>query len=78
MQSTRRVHNSIGATMGKISEYILRELKIIERECLEKGISASEWIEKYADEYNRKHRDRKKGNRGARFIAPDEYKDERR
>ena len=40
--------------MFKPKEYILNEVKIIEKECLEKGISPIEWIERYAEEYSRK------------------------
>lgn len=41
--------------MGRVKQYILNELKVIERECLEKGISASEWIERYAEGFRRKY-----------------------
>lgn len=41
--------------MNKTKEYILNELKIIEQECMEKGISASEWVQRYAEEYHRKY-----------------------
>lgn len=41
--------------MGRVREYILNELRVIERECLEKGISASEWVERYAAEYRRRY-----------------------
>ena len=41
--------------MTKIRRYILNEVKIIEKECLEKGISPSEWIERHAEEYRQKY-----------------------
>lgn len=40
--------------MTKPQKYILNEVKVIEKECLEKGISPREWIERYAEEYRGK------------------------
>ena len=40
--------------MNKTSSYIVGELKTIEKECREKGISATEWVEKYAGDYRNK------------------------
>lgn len=37
--------------MTKIQKYILDEIKVIEKECMEKGISPIEWIKRYAEEY---------------------------
>ena len=41
--------------MINVREYILGEFRTIERECYEKGITASEWVERYAEEYHRKY-----------------------
>lgn len=41
--------------MNEYKKYILTELKIIEKECMEKGISASEWVERYARVYCKKN-----------------------
>ena len=41
--------------MSAVKQYILNEVKVIENECLEKGISSSEWVERYAEEYHRKY-----------------------
>jgi len=43
------------ANMSRTKQYILTELKTIEKECQEKGISASEWVKRYADEYRKRH-----------------------
>ncbi len=40
--------------MTKAHQYILNEVKVIEKECLKKGISPIEWIERYAEGYHRK------------------------
>ena len=41
--------------MTAAQRYILGEVKIIEKECLERSISVSEWIERYAENYHRKY-----------------------
>jgi len=41
--------------MDRYKEYIFEELKTIEKDCREQGITASEWIERHAAEYCRKH-----------------------
>lgn len=41
--------------MTQNQRYILNELKTIQKECMEKGISASQWVEWYAEEYRRKN-----------------------
>jgi len=38
-----------------MKRYILNELKIIEKECMEKDITASEWVKKYAEKYRWKY-----------------------
>lgn len=43
--------------MTAAQRYIFDEAETIEKECLEKGISVSEWIERYAENYHRKHWD---------------------
>ena len=43
--------------MTAARRYILDEVKTIEKECLERGISSGEWIEKYAEKYHRRHWD---------------------
>lgn len=40
--------------MSETEEYILNEIKMIEKECLDKGISPSEWVARYAEKYRRK------------------------
>lgn len=40
--------------MTRTEKYILEEVKAIEKECLENGISPSEWVEKHARSYHRK------------------------
>jgi len=45
--------------MSAARSYILKELETIEKECLEKGISASEWIEKNAEDFHRRYWDAK-------------------
>ena len=37
--------------MTKSKECMLDEIKTIEKECIEKGISANECIERYAEDY---------------------------
>lgn len=54
--------------MTKIQRYILNELKTIEEECMEKGITASEWVERYAEEYRRRY-----GNGEGRGIFKTKY-----
>ncbi len=46
--------------MSAVKQFILNELKVIEKECLEKGISPGEWIERYAGEYRRKYKIQKR------------------
>lgn len=41
--------------MGRVREFILNELGIIEKECPEKGITASEWVKRYAEGYARRN-----------------------
>ena len=41
--------------MTKPEKYILDEVEVIEKECLEKDISPIEWIERYAERYCRKY-----------------------
>jgi len=41
--------------VNKYKKYIFGQLETIERNCVEQGITASEWIEKHAAEYCRKH-----------------------
>lgn len=36
-------------------QYILRERRIMERECRRKGINPSEWISRYAYVYHKKY-----------------------
>lgn len=36
-------------------EYILKEKRIMERECRRRGISPSEWISRYATRYYEKY-----------------------
>ena len=43
--------------MSAVRAYILKELEVIEKECMEKGISATEWVEKYAADFHRRYRD---------------------
>ena len=57
--------------MTKPKEYILNEVKIIEKECLEKGISPIEWIEKYAKVYRRRYCNSSKQER---LTAPHPFK----
>ncbi len=38
--------------------YIHSQLAVIEKECMAKGLSASEWIERHADEYWKIHGDK--------------------
>jgi len=40
--------------MTRTEKYILNEVKVIEKECLENGVSPSEWVEKHARSYRRK------------------------
>lgn len=42
-------------TMNKIKAYILNELQVIEKECMEKGISASQWVERYAEDFHKRY-----------------------
>jgi len=42
-------------SMGKTREYIFSELKVIEKECFEKGITASEWVARYGEEFHKNH-----------------------
>lgn len=41
--------------MTQTERYILSELDTIVEECMEKGITASEWVERYAEEYRRRY-----------------------
>jgi len=41
--------------MTQNRRFILNELKLIQEECMEKGISASEWVQRHAEEYRRKY-----------------------
>jgi len=41
--------------MTAVQKYILNETKVIEKECLEKGITAREWIDRYAEDYHRRY-----------------------
>ena len=41
--------------MSAVKSYILRELEVIEKECMEKGISATKWIEKYAENFHERY-----------------------
>jgi len=43
--------------MDKSKQHILNELKTIEKECMKKGITASEWVAKYTEDYHRKYPD---------------------
>jgi len=43
--------------VNKYKKYIFGQLGRIERDCVERGITANEWIEKHAAEYCRKHWD---------------------
>ena len=43
--------------MNKYKKYIVGRLETIEKDCAEQGITASEWIERHAAEYCRKHWD---------------------
>jgi len=41
--------------MTAARKYILNEAKVIEKECMEKGITAREWIDRYAEDYHKKY-----------------------
>lgn len=41
--------------MNRYKKYIFQELKTIEKDCREQGITATEWIERHAAEYCRKY-----------------------
>jgi len=43
--------------MSAVRAYILKELEVIEKECMEKGISATEWVEKNAKNFYKKYWD---------------------
>lgn len=53
--------------MTDFKRYILNEIKVIEKDTKEKGISPTEWVERYADEYHRKFWD---VGAKTRFTAP--------
>ena len=41
--------------MTAVQKYILDEAKAIEKGCSEKGITANEWVERYAKNYHSKY-----------------------
>ena len=40
--------------MTPAQRYIVNEAKVIEKECLERGITAREWIDRHAEDYRQK------------------------
>jgi len=41
--------------MTETQNYILNEVKVIEEEYLEKGLSPCEWVERYAGKYHKRY-----------------------
>ena len=41
--------------MDRFSERVISEFKMIEEDCMAKGILATEWIEKYAENFHERY-----------------------
>jgi len=57
--------------MTQDQRYILSELKVIQEECQKLGISASEWVVRYADKYHRNNWNI--GTQKASFVKAKSY-----